>query len=37
MEIRQGGVVSHLLADVAIPRMFRAEYRTRGNTLCGRA
>ena len=25
MEIRQGGVVSHLLADVAIPRMFRAE------------
>lgn len=24
MEIRQGGVVSHLLADVAIPRMFRA-------------
>ncbi len=25
MEIRQGGVVSRLLADVAIPRMFRAE------------
>ena len=25
MEIKQGGVVSRLLADVAIPRMFRAE------------
>lgn len=25
MEIKQGGVVSRLLADVPIPRMFRAE------------
>ena len=31
MEIKQGGVVSRLLADVPIPRMFRAEQLDRAS------